>query len=363
MRWSKEDIDALYNGIDEGQEFSFDPVYFEDIEKQLPVLRRRTSVFGFWLNVFLVFLSSVGSIAVSRAPENVTRSTYTTQRDADEQVAPDPSEKSNILSAERSPNTENNASEFIQGIAMFEEPSEVVQSEYRMDVYPVLPVKPLSIEELNDSEPLIFSLNRSISKQRQHWYATFNSGLQQSWTNVGNHARANVSVGAEAGWSVRVGRQLTASAGISFHWTSFDQLEIKERTKIYGFGYATYDNSYSFTGMASMGIPLSLTMRSNRHSFGPLLEYRRNLFAQIKRVQSWNDEVFQTSKGVTDLALLNRHSLQLGARYEFALNESLSIGADVRYELAPQITSDRFEGKVNSHPLSANVSIKAYFGK
>jgi hypothetical protein len=363
MSWSMEDIDALYNGIDDGQDFAFDPAYFEDIEAKLPVFRRRTVGLGLWINLMFVLTCAIGMVSIIRAPESEMNMTYTAHRGTKKNYkTPISLVKSQTVSSESTnykiplpPEKQENPKILEYGAK--------VQPEQFEAYAPQLSLKTITPAEHVASEPIHTMFLSLISKPRQQWYSSINIGLQQPWTNSGNQVRANASLGAEAGLSRKMSQNLTVFAGVSFNWTSFDQLEIKERSKIYGFGYATYDNSYSFTGMASLGLPLSLKMRSGRHAFGPSVEFRRNLFAQIKRVQSWNGEVFKISEGITDLALLNKHSLQLGAQYEFALNATFSIGANVRCELLQQINSERFEGKVNNRPFTATVSMKAYFNK
>ena len=174
---------------------------------------------------------------------------------------------------------------------------------------------------------------------------------------------ANKSYSAELGIDYRISNNVYLRTGVSFNWTSFNQLEIKERTKLYGFGYVTYDNSYSYSGMASLGIPMSISTNYKRHSFGLTAEYRKNLFTQLKRVQHLDGEVVKSSKGISDLSLMNHYSLQLGLSYDYALSQTFSVGTNVKYELMPQIASNRFEGQVNNHPLSLNISIRKFLGK
>lgn len=364
MSWSNEDIDALYNGIDDGQEFAFDPAYFEEIEAKLPVYRRSAVGLGLWINLMFVLTCAIGMVSIIRAPESEMNMTYTAHRDTKKNNKNlFPLVKSQTFSSEQSTEFKIPLPPEKQEIPKILEDGAEVQTEQFESNAPMLSLKAITHAGHVASEPIHKMFPLLISRPRQQWYTSINMGLQQPWTSSGNQVRANTSVGAEVGLNKKMSQNLTVSAGVSFNWTSFDQLEIKERTKIYGFGYATYDNSYSFAGMASLGIPLTLTMRSGRHAFGPSVEFRRNLFAQIKQVQSWNGEVFKISKGVTDLALLNKHSLQLGAQYEFALNATFSIGANVRYELLQQINSDRFEGEVNDRPFTATVSMKARLNK
>jgi hypothetical protein len=364
MRWNNEHIDNLYNGIDSEGEFVYDPSYFEEIEKQLPILRGRSSSTFFWINLILVLISSFVVTNFSRGP-GLTLSGSTIVRSSSQVTT----NKQTIKRQTRVNNPEFNASQIEHSEDVKAIPSEngSIESPGKLtegteNILVLTSMKP-KLLELNS--PILSTVENpmNIKTRRTRLFTSLNVGLQQSWTRSGNDLQSNKSFGVESGITHQFNKYFKLTTGVSFNWTSLDQLEIKERTKLYGFGYVTYDNAYSVSGMASIGLPICISATSKRHSFGLLAEYRKNLFTQLKRVQHMDGELVKNSKGISDLSLLNQHSFQLGISYEYALNQTLSVGANARYELMSQISSDRFEGQGNNHPLSFNVSLRKYFGK
>jgi long-subunit fatty acid transport protein len=124
-------------------------------------------------------------------------------------------------------------------------------------------------------------------------------------------------------------------------------------------GYATYDNAYSFSGVATVSVPLSVAYKIGRHEMGIGLDVGRNVFATMRRVQSMDGEVFHITQGITDVSLLNKYSLQPGLNYAYRMNEQVSVGLHMNCQMIRPLSSDRFEGIQNPNPWSFGITLKA----
>ena len=54
MSWTDHDMDHLFRNAEAKQDFNYDPHFFEDIERQLPVKRSRQSG-AWWISSFVMF--------------------------------------------------------------------------------------------------------------------------------------------------------------------------------------------------------------------------------------------------------------------------------------------------------------------
>ncbi len=377
MSWNDQDIDRLFRAALEEQNFVYDPIFFSDIERQLPVKRSIKTFFGWTTDLVIVMICSIlfyvrisdgtagkqtqwyfhplilGEKQVLKStqhndshknsiqPKTIDLRNEQTQHQASMATCVRDNGSLNILTSNK---TQVDLSDSISSRAMALE---------------TLTLEAISLSHSQNIQQDIFG---NTKKSRIIWSLQLRSGVQQAWTNegFGNHynniAGMNIDLELQRGsWSVDM--------GLLFQWNNLSNLEIRERTKIYGFGYSTYDNAYSFKGVATIGAPVHVNYSFGKHSFGTGIDFGRNLFATIQRVQSMNGEVFRTTRGKTDVSLLNKNSCQIDANYSFHLNEHSSVGACFSYQLLNPLTSDRFEGSYIHHPLSLEFSVKTILGK
>jgi hypothetical protein len=158
-------------------------------------------------------------------------------------------------------------------------------------------------------------------------------------------------------------RNFTLNIGANFQWTKMDDLKIKERTKIYGFGYSTYDNVYSFNGMATCGLSTGVSRKFKRHEVGIVASPSLRMFALLDRMQLLDGQQFLSSTGVSDVSMFRKISLPTGLQYFYAINESIQIGLNASYDLVQPISSNRFEGSPIKNPFQIQFGIRTNLGR
>jgi hypothetical protein len=373
MSWTDHDMDQLFRNAEAQQDFNYDPHFFEDIERQLPVKRSRKSG-AWWISSFVMF-GLFSLLFVTRLSDAVitsplkSESTFTSVKKTQGSQAGVQTKDSEIpviteetKQSEPILNKNNESLELVTAQDASEQTLEILEysnasGELTTLNYRELAKVPVPVAEIQFFPP--FSLKRKI---RTSWYIALDGGLQQSWTTEPTVTNMDGLAGLSSGVDVHLGRWIIGT-GLSFSWQNLSHLEIRERTKIYGFGYSTYDNAYSFTGVASLNVPLRVGFTKGRHQFNAGLDAGRNLFASMRRVQSMNGEVFRMTQGITDVSLLNKYSLQPQIGYAYQINKQVSVGVNVKYQVLHPLSSDRFEGVQNQHPWSAGITLKAALTK
>ena len=377
MSWSENDMDQLFRNAEAQQEFTYDPQFFDEIERELPVKRSRKAL-AWWISSFVMFVLfsllfftplNDGLVSDSNTEHKVLTSGSKVNNALSLSEAQEQIEHPEILN-----NKEENSSVTTAGVLKIETievvslPEEIEQQSM-IPEQSVLPNEQITLKYLeldqvkkSDAEMMLFPVSTMKRKIRASWYVALDGGVQQSWTDESTGMKMNGLTALSSGVDVHLGRW-QVGAGLSFTWQNLNHLEIRERTKIYGFGYSTYDNAYSFTGVANLSVPLRVGFTKGRHQWIAGLDAGRNLFSSLRRVQSMNGEVFRMTQGITDVSLLNKYSLQPQLGYAYQINEQMTIGVNVKYQALHPLASDRFEGEQNQHPWSAGITLKAALTK
>ena len=370
MRWSNQDIDQLFRNAETRSKFVYNTSYFRDIERQLPLQHSRRSFTG-WMRSFGTLFILCFFLFARIADEtqfttnfvkmhSVVRKRFTTDT-VKSQGAISLAEQFRLGADSEDENSDITANFEIPTLTVsndLKEPHEVVYISDSSNEFFSLNFRGLNQPCRGDGEIIEGRVSKFERNSELRWFVRLDRAAQQAWTNETGGLKINSSVGIMGGFDKRFANW-RLSAGVSFIWQNLKSLEIRERTKIYGFGYATYDNAYSFTGIASLSLPFSLGYNVGRHEFGAGFEAGRNLFASLKRVQSINGEVLHLTQGITDISLLSGFSLQPEVHYAYYLNQRVAVGASFKYQLIHPLSSDRFEGKQVEHPWSFGLYVKS----
>lgn len=378
MNWTDDDIDQLFRSADSQREFQYDAEYFAEIERQLPVARSRKSLLWWSLScIMFVSFSTLFFMPTMDAPVHVELRSSLNYRSLNKHLPRKsrPFERSDVSASNEneisskvaSDKSALNVNSFVEvellKIAGVDENQTMIQNKPleeadSMNLYPKMLVGQYEFTP----DPYPFANVNFKKVKRSSFYLELSGGIQQAWTKIDGNQRWNNSVSLASGmvwhraaWSFDV--------GASFRWYDLNDLEIRERTKIYGFGYSTYNNSYAFTGMASLSLPMHVNYSFGRHELGAGLELGKNLFAGLRRVQSLDDEVFLLTQGVTDVSLLNKYAANIGLGYSYKLNDKVSLGTSVNYQLIHPLSSERFEGDAVSQPVSFNIHLRTQLGR
>jgi hypothetical protein len=375
MSWTDEDIDGLFRDAAAQKEFRYDATFFEEIERQLPIHRRRKSRLYWVLSYSMLVLFSLVNLktwktesVVVTEDKRLNAKSISSWRSNNkiESSLPSPalnhSKSATIQSAviqNSAPFIPNLLEDAIVDIPLrnevFSLNDDSEQPEIKMKTNPLL--ASFGAGEIITSN---ISLEEEISKN--NYYLQFNGGVGQGYNTVINRSHTNGIVSMELGVKRSV-RNFTLNIGANFQWTKMDDLKIKERTKIYGFGYSTYDNVYSFNGMATCGLSTGVSRKFKRHEVGIVASPSLRMFALLDRMQLLDGQQFLSSSGVSDVSMFRKISLPTGLQYFYAINESIQIGLNASYDLVQPISSNRFEGSPIKNPFQIQFGIRTNLGR
>lgn len=392
MSWNDDEIDEMFKEAADQQYFEFKPEYFADIEKQLPIRRSRKPFFWwFSSSVFLaVFLgwgilegtnfnqkrssgsaddTNAGKVlhAVEPAAVNghhgagqVERSTETNgvQKDgaklpvrsndmglADEAVV----EAGSTIPAA----VENNSS-----MPDSEEPMAVAGTSVETD-QSIASLALIDISTTYKTADMIPSTMYGGTKKNISFYLEFGGGIGQGWVST-HPATVNGSAFVNGGIGTRFGR-FNLTAGLGMRASKLGDLQIMERTKIYGFGYSTYENQYTFKTFYSLEAPLHVNYTAGRHSIGIGAVPSYNICTGLTRTE-WIDGMQTVQRsGVSNVGLFSKVGLTGSVGYAYAVKENTQIGARAAVQMFEPLSSDRFVGNRVKMPVEGQVFIRRTF--
>ena len=375
MSWTDEDIDGLFRDAAAQKEFRYDATFFEEIERQLPIHRIRKSRLYWVLSYSMLVLFSLVILktwktesVVVTADKRLNAKSISSWRSNNKIESPLPSPALNhSKSATIQSAVIQNSAPFIPNLLedaivdiplrneVFSLNDDSEQAEIKMKTNPLL--ASFGAGEIITSN---ISLEEEISKN--NYYLQFNGGVGQGYNTVIDRSHTNGIVSMELGVKRSI-RNFTINIGANFQWTKMDDLKIKERTKIYGFGYSTYDNVYSFNGMATCGLSIGVSRKFKRHEVGIVASPSLRMFALLDRMQLLDGQQFLSSSGVSDVSMFRKISLPTGLQYFYAINESIQIGLNASYDLVQPISSNRFEGSPIKYPFQIQFGIRTNLGR
>lgn len=210
-------------------------------------------------------------------------------------------------------------------------------------------------ENVSNLEPVLFPYKKD--KLRKMYVEVF-GGVGQSYIkNETNQNVVNATIGGVVGLSFPV-KRFNISAGLGLQGTKFDQLNILERTKIYGLGSEILENSYEFSSIYSLTIPLSATYTIGRHSMNLGITSNINFMTQLKHRQTLDGDFKSYNVGFSDVSFFNRFGLLPSLGYSFHINEKTQIGIRMNIQLLQQIQSKRFIGAPLNFPIDGQIYLK-----
>ena len=210
-------------------------------------------------------------------------------------------------------------------------------------------------ENVSNLEPIMFPYEKE--KLRKIYVEVF-GGVGQSYIkNETNENVVNATIGGVVGVSFPI-KRFNISTGLGLQGTKFDQLNILERTKIYGLGSEILENSYEFNSIYSLTIPLSATYTIGRHSMSLGITSNINFMTQLKHRQTLDGDFKSYNVGFSDVSFFNRFGLLPSLGYSFHINEKTQIGVRMNIQLLQQIQSKRFSGPPLNFPIDGQIYLK-----
>ncbi|MEY3238139.1 MAG: hypothetical protein RI883_2240 [Bacteroidota bacterium] len=422
MSWTDEEMDKLFGEAADKQVFEYRSEYWNYIEKQLPIQKQVKRAYWWWTaNVFLLgfigliaFDSNKESNVVNQiknttalnpisdlsaditklktnkkdvfrelatGPQVVTgvKANNTNSQNIDlnsfdkiNNLTPIKTEKRNVITTKIEDEeiliihekqvvipavlsaistqiiSENLDKEF--------ELTKVKQEDFTQNEKLILNSKELTFVQIDAQLETVSFQNRK--NQLMKMYVELYGGLGQSYIKNATDANAvNATIGGVVGLSFPVNR-FNVSAGLGLQATKFDQLNILERTKVYGFGSQTLENSYEFSSIYSLLIPLSASYVYGRHSLNFGLTTNINLVTQLKHSQTLDGNFKSYSSGCADVSFFNRFGLAPTLGYSFNVNEKTQIGVRLNLQLLQQLQSNRFIGAPSNMPVDGQIYLR-----
>lgn len=405
MSWKDEEIDMLFGEAADQQVFEYRPEYWKDIEKQLPINKNYKRPLWWWsASVFVVSFLGLMFVEFPENKENndlsesnrSTRSnSTTTKRELNYKrivssieskvsagfvkskgIQNEKFNESNVTKSadmdnedlydevktiefknSKTPNSIGIEEEDISGLTQIDKANErfnIENSFLKNDLCLSL----RTIVYLKPTPQLLTSKNENLKAKLSTFYIEFNGGIGQSWSKQNEDFRSvNGFTGLSFGYSFPINRFLITS-GIGVQATKFNNLEIMDRTKIYGFGSSILENSYEFSLIYSLSIPIGIHYIKGRHSFNAGINTSVNILTRLKHSQNIDGNRTLYSSGVSGVSFFNRFGLQPAVGYSFYINEKTQFGARFQLQLIEPLKSNRFIGTHQKIPFDGQIYLR-----
>jgi hypothetical protein len=397
MSWSDDEIDKLVRDAFNEQTFEFRNEYWQDIERQLPVNKRRKPLTVFYSAVVLVSMISIGYGFFHQNKPAMTKSEFKLPHTvvAKAQKNEQTSQKNHFLDSHLTSNSKGNQYNHFEpvenGITTEISPAHTERTSAEVntdDSFSELagnfnPANRFDIESINTDSYFVDSLythetidlhqvenqlensNRTLTRMNtpkiRYWTETV-AGIGQGWAEDKTNSHfANTSVGFNAGIQLPVNR-FTFSLGAGLKSTFFDKLTINERTKIYGFSVDQLENTYTFKSVVSITLPISLSYTFGRQSLSFNLTPSMNVSCSLNKTQYMNGNKLSDQDGVANVNLFQKYRFETGIGYDYFVNEKLKVGLRCNIQLLQPIASDRFTGAPVKNPFEGQLYIRRILG-
>lgn len=399
MSWTDDELDNVFREAAEQPVFEYQESYFQDIEKQLPIQKSRKIAWYWWTaTIFIIgFVSlfftkvwtpelngknaqkesmpskDVAVADVNGSEQKVKVSEVNTEPQTEQENGFTVNKSNGIVPSNKLKSSKANTVEPIQAI----QPNTLVNVIGGLDEVAVVnktnetttdPVSTseseaaltfLTLSELQfEQSDRLNNPFRSFNMNKNSFYIGMNAGVEQAWSTVENvPSPLYPKVSIEFGYSRPI-KSLNFSAGIAFEATKLNDLRIKERTKIYAFGSSILENSYQFSSIYSVLVPVELSKSFGRHTIGFGAVGEVNIFAHATHEKSVDGVRTMDASGLTNVDLFNRFGLSPKVSYSLALSEKLQIGLSLQTQLLQPLNSNRFIGQPTKLPISGQVFLK-----
>ena len=382
MSWTDKELDELFKGAAEEQSFEYRKEYFNDIEGQLPVRKRRVGLL-WWGGGFLSLLGLIVLMINTPDVEDRKYSSVTTPVESsakgftsiEQQLKRIPNAKGSTFAVgDRSDDIRQVPNKLIAG----ENASEFALVEdlsYKTDlvddgVSRVAENIPFDVEKL-EPKNLCLPVSGNIIKRDFHlssqrvkgisFYAELSAGAGQSPVKDSELGSSmSYTYGISAGAEYRFNKW-SVSGGLGVARRHFENVYIQERSVIYGFGVNNFDNQYNFNSLISLEIPLRLGYRFGDHLVEGGVTTSCALLTTVHYQEQMDGETLRQGSGIAGSHMFDRVVVRPELRYAFRLSNNWTLGAGVSMQVGSGIASDRIKGDQQSMPLSGTVSIKRSF--
>ena len=392
MSWEDENIDKLFQEASANSSFEFKEEYWKEMEAMLPKKKKRRFPFlwttsaltGCVIIATILFSKEDNKILVSKnllaskndnssisnenknpESDNISNSKTDEEISKNSTIKPKSKKQDHKLRTEKPilsvitnfKETEEHHSYIGNEIIPYstiikEENKEVITSD-KVNYLSLTPF-PANIFNYDIKSGLTF---KSSPKKWLIYFDASTSIGQSMIRSNSNGSNLTKGFGLATGISYLT-KNWTFSAGIATTFSVFDNLIIKERAKVYGFGIKNYENNMAYNQIYSFETPLMIGLKQKNHiiQFGIVPTYligsKMSFESKENNETPISSTLYGYSKGLINLGL----KPTLG--YIYKITPSLLIGGNVQLQLFSQIETNVFEGAKNSLPLNAQFFIR-----
>jgi hypothetical protein len=236
------------------------------------------------------------------------------------------------------------------------ESNDIQQEKLETEAIPTLAT--IDINPLHHSGELIPTFYKLKTRSPHALFAEVGLGLGQSpITSSENGSAIAKNYGLQLGYSFQKSN-FRYSAGLGILVQQFDNVYIKERSLIYGFGSNSIDNHYRFSSLLRLEVPLAIGYQFKRHTLSAGASFSFPLIAGLSFTKYVDGNMAVEEKGYTSTEFFKPFGAELQVGYAYQLGSNWELGAKVQMQLINPIASDRILGISNALPLSGQVALR-----
>jgi hypothetical protein len=423
MSWTDEELDQLFSDAASNATVEYNDAYWKDIEGMLPVRKKRKGLlwwmggagalvfFGTLLLVQVPFTTTstvtkepVGELANgsttdmyinSSASYQVKKSVNSTElytslidtklNSSDKQSAIQNTTRNKVAKGTVNPEQAiqqkvksnestveslelvNNSIHFFESQDLFnpavvdESNSNVIQQE-KLETEAIPTLATIEINPLHHSSELIPTFYKLNARSPHVLFVEAGLGIGQSPIATSENGSAMAkNYGLHFGYSFQKSN-FRYSAGLGISLQQFDNVYIKERSLVYGFGSNSVDNHYRFSSLMRLEVPLAISYQFKRHALSAGASFSFPVIAGLSFTKYVDGNMGVEEKGYTSTEFFKPFGAELQLGYAYQLGSNWELGAKVQMQLINPIASDRILGKTTTLPLSGQVAIRKTIG-
>jgi hypothetical protein len=261
----------------------------------------------------------------------------------------------------------NNSIHFFESQDLFnpavvdESNSNVIQQE-KLETEAIPTLATIDINPLHHSSELIPTFYKLNARSPHALFVEAGLGIGQSPIATSENGSAMAkNYGLQLGYSFQKSN-FRYSAGLGISLQQFDNVYIKERSLIYGFGSNSVDNHYRFSSLMRLEVPLAIGYQFKRHTLSAGASFSFPVIAGLSFTKYVDGNMAVEEKGYTSTEFFKPCGAELQLGYAYQLGSNWELGAKVQIQLINPIASDRILGISNALPLSGQVALRKTIG-
>jgi hypothetical protein len=151
------------------------------------------------------------------------------------------------------------------------------------------------------------------------------------------------------------------SAGFDLNTTQFNNLLIRERVKVYGFGVTNFENELVYKSIYQLNLPIQIAYQKNNHMFTVTLNPSYLVSTKMEYQSVSNNEVIVENTMYGYRKGLKSWTFRPTVGYQHIIAPQWIIGTNISINSKSFIVPEIFEGNQNSFSLNGQFFIRKTF--